>query len=447
MVIKPEVKDKVLGKIDEKRDEMVKFLRDLVRVPSVSKTAEVGKAQQVVAKKFEEAPDLRIDIWEPEVRELEKYPLYPLRWKPWDYRNRPNVVGVVEGSENGPSIILNGHIDVVSPEPVKAWKYDPWSAKIEKGKLYGRGSCDCKGGIAAMTYAVLSILDAGIKVKGRVILESVVEEEYGGGGTIATLLKGYKAESAIVTEGTGSQGLCLGVGGSRFFTIKVLGKSEIAHLSHLGVNAISLASKLCGALWDLNDHRVRKLEGKDPHFEKFMRAHSGDQLAGDRPTSLCLGVLRAGDWPTTVAGWAEIQGRAGFPPSEKGEDVVKEIEETIGETADLDSWMKNHRPLVQWWGPRKEGYMLSSEEPIVRKVKHYAEEITGTKCDPYATPTNSDVNYLTPKVGAYGGIPAIMYGPGGANAHKPDEYVKIDELLTVAQVLALTILDWCGYES
>lgn len=445
MIIKPEVKDKVLGKIDEKKDEMIKFLQNLVRVPSVSNTAEVGKAQQVVAKKFEEAPDLRIDIWEPDVEELEKYPLYPLRWTPWNYRNRPNVVGVLEGSGNGASLILNGHIDVVSPEPVKAWKYDPWSAKIEKGKLYGRGSRDCKGGIAAMTYAILCILDAGIKLKGQAILESVVEEEYGGGGTIATILRGYKADSAIVTEGTDSQGLCLGVGGSRFFTIKVLGKSEIAHLSHLGVNAINLASKLCDALWDLNDRRVKKLEGKDPRFEKFMRAARGG-LAGDRPTSLCLGVLRAGDWPTTVAGWAEIQGRAGFPPSEKGEDVAKEIEETISKTAELDSWMKDHRPLVQWWGPRKEGYILSFEEPIVKKVKHYAEEITRTKCDLYATPTNSDVNYLTPKVGAYGGIPAIMYGPRGANAHRPDEHIMIDDVLTVAKVLALTILDWCGYE-
>jgi len=441
MITKPEVKSKILRKIDDKKDEIVRFLQDLVKVPSPS--GEEGKAQDIVAKKLREIPNLEIDIWEPSLEELAKYPLHPLRLTQWSYKNRPNVVGTLKGSGNGASLILNGHIDVVSPEPVKAWKCDPWSAKVEEGKLYGRGAVDMKGGVAAMTYAVLSILDAGIKLKGRVILESVVEEEYGGGGTIATLLRGYRADAAIVTEGTGSQEVCMGAGGSRFFTVNVLGRSEVAHRAHLGVNAITLASGLCDALLELNESRVRRLRGKHALFEK---KEIKSQLGTGRPTSLTLGILRAGDWPSTVAGWAEIQGRVGFPPSEKGEDVEEEIEETISKKAGQDLWMKDHPPAVQWWGPRKEGYVLNVDDPIVTKVKDCVEEVTGRKCELYATPTNSDVNYLVPRVGAHGGIPAIMYGPGGANLHGANEYVVIEEVLTVAKVLSLAILQWCGYE-
>jgi len=299
-----------------------------------------------------------------------------------------------------------------------------------------------KGGIAAMTYSVLSILEVGIELKGQVILESVIEEEYGGGGTIATLLRGYKADAAIVTEGTGSQELCMGAGGSRFFRVNVLGRSEVAHRAHLGVNAITLAAKLCDSLLELNEHRVTRLQGKHTLFEK---QEIKSQLGTGRPTSLTLGILRAGDWPSTVAGWAEIQGRLGFPPSERGEDVEKEIEETISKSAEQDPWMRGHPPTVQWWGPRKEGYVLSPDDPIVKQVKGCVEQVTG-KCEIYATPTNSDVNYLVQKVGAYGGIPAVMFGPGGANLHGANEYVVIDEVVTIAKVLSLAILEWCGYE-
>ena len=440
MVVEPEVKRRVVGKIDQKKDEIISFLQDLVKVPSLS--GEEGSAQDLVAKKFEQIPGLEIDIWEPSIEKLAEYPLHPLRLTPWSYKNRPNVVGTLKGKGAGSSLILNGHIDVVSPEPVKAWKIDPWSATIEDGRIYGRGACDMKGGIAAMTYSVLSILEVGIELKGQVILESVIEEEYGGGGTIATLLRGYKADAAIVTEGTGSQELCMGAGGSRFFRVNVLGRSEVAHRAHLGVNAITLAAKLCDSLLELNEHRVTRLQGKHTLFEK---QEIKSQLGTGRPTSLTLGILRAGDWPSTVAGWAEIQGRLGFPPSERGEDVEKEIEETISKSAEQDPWMRGHPPTVQWWGPRKEGYVLSPDDPIVKQVKGCVEQVTG-KCEIYATPTNSDVNYLVQKVGAYGGIPAVMFGPGGANLHGANEYVVIDEVVTIAKVLSLAILEWCGYE-
>ncbi len=179
------MRKKILENIDENRDEIFQFLEDLVKIPSVSGTPEEGKAQNVVIKEFRKIRHLTLDVWEPNEQEIQKYPLSPIRLTDWSFKNRPNVVGTLRGAGGGKSLILNGHIDIVSPEPLKAWKYNPWGEMVN-GRLYGRGSMDMKAGIAAMTYALKCIQDIGLELKGDVILESVVEEEIGSAGTIAT---------------------------------------------------------------------------------------------------------------------------------------------------------------------------------------------------------------------------------------------------------------------
>jgi len=441
-MIESAVRDKILEEIDRKSDEMIQFLRDLVRVPSITGTSEEGRVQQVVERKLREIRGLEIDVWEPDIGELEKYPFHPSRVGEWSYRDRPNVVGVLSGSGNGSSLVLNGHIDVVSPEPLANWTHDPWSGEIERGKLYGRGSVDMKGGVAAMIYAVLCLREAGVELRGDVVIESVVEEEIGGGGTIGTLLRGYRADAAIVTEPTGSQAVCVGAGGSRFFKIKIPGKSAVAFKEHLGVNAIGLATKIYRCLLELDTERKSSLEGRHPMFEK---KNVKSLMSTGKPTSITLAILRAGDWPTTVAGWAEIEGRFGFPPSETLEEATRKFEEAIQEVAENDPWMKEHPPEVQWWGPNKAAYELSPDEPLIKKIVHHAEDVTQARCEIFASPNNSDANFLATRADGYGGIPCVMYGPGGGNAHAADEYVSIDEVVHACKVLALTILDWCGH--
>jgi len=293
-----------------------------------------------------------------------------------------------------------------------------------------------------MIYAVLAVQEAGVKLKGKVILESVVEEEYGGGGTIVAIVRGYSADGAIITEPTDANAICIGAGGSRFFTVKISGKPEWPHLAHYGVNAIGMALKVYNALLDLDAHREKMLRGKHPFFETL---RSGGMRGPGRPANLTLGVLRAGDWPATVAGWAELQGRVGFPPSEKGEDVVKQFEEAVRRAAEQDTWMRDHPPLVKWWGARREGYELAPENPLVQTVKRYVEETVGP-CDLFGSPSAADGSYLAPRVGAYGGIPTLWHGPGGSGAHSFDEYVRINDVIAVTKVLALSVIDWCGYE-
>ena len=436
------IKRDVVKLIDEKRKEIVTFAQDLIRVPSISGTSEEGAAQKLVADKLRRISGLRIDTWEPDIEEIQKYPFHPIRLSPWNYKNRPNIVGTMKGSGGGRSIILNGHIDVVSPEPTLGWKHHPWGAEIENGRIYGRGSMDMKGGLAAIVYAVLSVRELEVRLRGDVTMESVVEEEYGGGGTVATVVKGYTADGAVIAEPTEADAICAGSCGSRFFRTKVLGKPEWPHLAHYGVNAIGLAMKIYSALLDLDSYRGKRLQGRHPIFETLK---SGSLRGPGRATNLTIGILKAGDWPATVAGWAELEGRIGFPPSETGEEVTKEIEETIRKAAELDPWMREHPPTVEWWGARREAYELSPEAPIVQTVKRNVEALTGNS-EVFASPAASDASFLVPQVGPYGGIPTIWYGPGGEGGHTFDEHVKIDDIVTVAKVLALSVLDWCGYE-
>ncbi|NIO21910.1 MAG: M20/M25/M40 family metallo-hydrolase, partial [Candidatus Aenigmarchaeota archaeon] len=172
--INDKVRNIVLKEIESRESEIIDFLQDLIRIPSI--TGEEGKAQGFIAKKFR-SMDLEVDMFEADVENLRGHPAFfeTKSYTHCGYENRPNVIGQLRGDDTAKSLMLSGHIDVVSPEPVLAWKHDPWGAEIEKGKLYGRGASDMKAGIAAMIYALKSVQDTGIDLKGNVTLQTTIE--------------------------------------------------------------------------------------------------------------------------------------------------------------------------------------------------------------------------------------------------------------------------------
>jgi acetylornithine deacetylase len=435
-----EAKDRIRNFIDSRKQEQVSLLQRLVRIPSISGTSNEGDVQKIVEDELRRVDGIALRKWEPKLSELTKYPLCPIRTGKWEYNGRPNVIGILHGSGGGRSLILNGHVDVVSAEPETEWKHPPFGGEIEGGRLYGRGSMDMKGGLVSMIYALRAISENGIKLRGDVILESVVEEEYGGGGTVAAVVAGIRADAVIVCEATSSGSIGISSGGSRFFRIKISGKPEWPHLAHYGVNAIGLASKIYSGLLELDQERAKRLSGKHPLLESI---RAGGMRGPGRPTNMTIGIMRAGDWPATVAGWAEIEGRVGFPPSESGTLVQNEIENKVKEVASNDPWMKDHPPTVEWWGARREAYELDPSTPIINSLRDNVETIVGA-CELFGTSSASDAAFLAPKVGDYGGIPTVSYGPEGSGAHTFDEYVELDEVFKVAKVLACTICDWCS---
>ena len=198
MEIDQNIIERICEQADMMQQESIALLQKLVRIPSVTHPpfGDEGPVQEYIAEYFR-GMGLEVDVFEPsDVPGIEKHKGW---WPGLNYEGRPNVVGIQRGTGGGKSLILNGHCDVVAEGDHELWDEDPFSGIVKDGRLYGRGSVDMKGGIAAMTMALHCLKKSGIRCKGDIILESVVNEELGGyNGTLSCILRGYHAAAAMV---------------------------------------------------------------------------------------------------------------------------------------------------------------------------------------------------------------------------------------------------------
>ena len=216
------------------RDEATEMLAALVRIPSMM-GHEAG-AQKIMAGAFADL-GLAVETFAVEDAAIRDLPGYSPALVPYD-ETRRNVVGTHRPKAvKGRSLIFNGHIDVIPEGAPQNWEHGPWSADISDGKLYGRGTADMKSGVAAMTMAVRAIRACGVKLKGDLILEYVMDEELSGNGTLACVMKGYRADAGICCE-TSSMKVQPGSIGRIWFEILVRGKAAGIQRRYEGVNAI-----------------------------------------------------------------------------------------------------------------------------------------------------------------------------------------------------------------
>ena len=175
---------------------MIAYLRRLIGVCSLS-GAET-EAQRHVAAQMERC-GLEVDVWDLDFDELRRHPAYSAEVERADGMG---VAGVLGGGTGGLSLIVNGHVDVVPPGDESNWRFPPWQGTVSDGRVYGRGALDMKGGLCCALYAAKAIHDAGVRLPGKLIIESVIGEEDGGVGTLAAIERGYRADGAIVVEPT-----------------------------------------------------------------------------------------------------------------------------------------------------------------------------------------------------------------------------------------------------
>ncbi len=414
------VEERVLREVTRDEKQIIGDLKDLVRVPSV--VGQEGLCQEVVRQKLLDL-GMTVEQFETVREEVAAHPAYVD--VPWSYAGRPNVVGRLPGTGGGRSLALNGHVDVVSPEPVDAWTVDPWGAVERDGRIYGRGALDMKAGIAAILSAIRAIRSTGVILRGDLLVQSVIEEEAGGGGgTLACLLKGHTADGLIIPE---PGGLSIAHAGVLYFRLRVVGKTAHAGLAHTGVNAIGRMHAIYEALVELD--RRRAAEHRYDLFERSV----------GRSCHLNIGTCHAGDWPSTVAGWATMECRISFVPGERMEDVRREVERTVAEAATGDPWLREHPPAVEWFGWHGEAWTQDEGHPLVQVVKGAVEQVSGEPAGIFGKAAGMDTRFAMNF-----GMPALSYGPWGANSHGCDEYVERDTIIRCAKVLAISILQWCG---
>lgn len=415
-------KARVLEIIEGNRDEAAGYLSGLLKHPSVMGSEE--SAQRYYAELLK-LLDMEIDIWEPKSEDMKINPDFmPARD---DYTGSPDVVGVLRGTGGGRSILLNGHVDVV-PAGGNDWTDDPWSGKIEDGKVYGRGANDMKGALIAYLMAMKAIKEAGISLKGDVLIGSVIGEETGGSGTLSLINRGYKADGAIISEPSDLR-VCPVSMGVIWFRVRVRGLMAHAATSYLGVNAISKAAMLIQEIDAYEERMIR--DKKHPLYSHH-----------PSPFSINIGIIKGGVFPTSVPDEVILEARMSFSPDDDIAMVKKELEETIHKAAMKDEWLKDHLPEVEWYGFCLNSGSVPMDNPLLGAILDNFKLVKEKEAEVIGTPWGTDAGALI----RYGNIPTIVFGPGpGGMAHKADEYIDIDMLQDTTKVIAATILDWCGH--
>lgn len=412
---------KVRHYIKENRIRGTRLLQRLVQ--EASTRGEESGAQAVIIEKCREL-GLEMDIWEIGDNGISAHPAFCSDRK--DFNGNPNAVGIMRGTGGGKSMILNGHIDVVPAGDKKDWERDPFSGHIECGKLYGRGSTDMKGGTTSLLMAIEAIKNSGIRLKGDVIFESVIEEESGGAGTLAAVLRGYKADAAIIPEPTNMK-LFPKQQGSMWFRITVKGKGAHGGTRYEGVNAIEKAMLVIERLRRLETARNERID--DPLFESI-----------PIPIPINIGKIHAGDWPSSVPDLAVIEGRMGIAPHETQEEAKHEMEEAISDICNDDPWLTENNPHLEWFGASWLPGDLDPEHELIHVLKESFEHVKNQFPLIEASPWATDGGILS-KVG---GVPVVVFGPGVTEtAHQANEYINLEDVFEAAEIIALALLHWC----
>jgi acetylornithine deacetylase len=335
----------------------------------------------------------------------------------------------LKGTGGGRSLLLNGHTDVIPVGGGEGWSDDPWSARIKNGRIYGRGSCDMKSGVASHILAVQYLKELGLTPKGDVMINVVIDEEVSGHGTLDTVIRGYKADAGISgeTSDLAVQPACIG---RIWFEIEIQGKPAGIQKRYEGISGIDLGNKIAKAVADLEAKRVATVT--HPLYPSAI-----DSLP------CIVGSFQAGGYPSAFPANCLLKGSIGTVPGEDHEGVKQSLVDQVASAAAADPWMKDHPPKVRFVGYDAQASEIPRDHPIVDTVSRAYTEITGKAPVISGRQGAADTRFLN----LYGDTPTVIFGPGStAVMHADDEYVSIDDYLTSIKVMALAIYDWCNAE-
>lgn len=395
--------------------DAIKFLKELIKIPSISGEGE-KEAQEYVKDVFAGFGSVNLV---PVSDDIKRDPEYTFAEKELDYSERKNLVLEFPSSGGGRSLIINSHIDVV---PATNWK-DAFTPKEKGGIIYGRGACDAKGQIATIYLTLLSLKKLGVKLKGKLITQSVIEEEVGGNGALALIRGGYSADGVVVLEPTGLK-ICPANRGAVWYRLEVTGKS--VHMGRIteGVNAIE---KTCLLMHRLKEYERRLIEeSKDvPLFERFQQ-----------PVQVNFGTIRGDGWPSMVCGYVVLEGGVGFLPNKDLTTIKKEMKDVIENSG--DHWIINNYKL-SFPKLHNDAYAIPSDHPLVETIKNASID-SGLTTDIEGMIASCDARLFN-KVGK---MPVVVFGPGKLEyAHSDSENIEAEEIKKAAEVLVRAVINWC----
>ena len=379
------------------RDALTQTLKDLVKINSVNPSL------------VQDAPG------ETEIADyLEQWmKAYGLDTKRHDVEpGRPNVVGTLHGTGGGRTLLLNGHMDTVG---VDYMTIDPFNPVIRDGRLYGRGSFDMKGGLAAAMAALKTIIDEETALKGDVTLAAVCDEEYASIGT-EHLMKHTTADAAIVPEFTAGN-IQIAHKGFAWTTVETHGVAAHGSLHRVGVDAIAKMG-----------HLLVGLEALGGQLEK-----TEHPLVG--PGSVHASTIEGGSELSTYPASCRLQLERRLIPGEDRETVETETKTLIESLMEADPKFKADYTITFYRAPME----ISPDEEICRILREGTEKLLG-RTPSYVGGTGwMDTQIIYSK-----GIPAVAHGPNGYGAHAKEEWVDLQSIYETAQVHWYAIKEFCG---
>ncbi|MFC6905242.1 ArgE/DapE family deacylase [Halalkalicoccus tibetensis] len=354
--------------------------------------------------------------WEASPERLAAHSSFPDDPGAIETEGRPSVAGVLElGSGDGPTLLLNGHVDVV-PAEAEGWSSNPFEPAWTGDELTARGAADMKCGLAACVFAASALAEADLD--GRVIVESVVGEEEGGIGAASSALESpypYEPDAAIVAEPTRLAPV-IATEGSLMKRLTLTGRSAHAATPWHGESVLPHFERIRRALADLESERAREVT--HPLYDEF-----------PRPWPIVAGTVRAGSWASSVPARLESEFRIGVAPGETVDAVEKAVDARIAELVAGSEWLSAHPPVFERFSVQFEPAEVDAEEPIVRAVRSALDSAgrdSGARGATYGTDAR---HYIE------AGIPTVVFGPGSVQqAHFPDETIDWGEVTEAAEL-------------
>ncbi len=394
------------------REELIRFTRDLVRIPSVFRPEEPEGNEARTARYV--ADYLDREGFEVRVEEVSP--------------GRPNVWATWEGDRPGKMLLFEGHTDVVTEGRAEEWRYPPFDAGLVGPRIYGRGACDTKGNLAAAVMAVRAIKASGVPFAGRLLLCHPVDEEGMMLGIKHFIRRGHAegVDGAVICEPEENQ-LCVAQKGAMRVEVTVRGKMAHGAMPLSGVNPVTRAAQFIVAVEELEKAEISRY-GKDPYLG----------YPSITPT-IMLGPETGEPQINVIPSSAYVALDIRTLPNQSHAEIAERLEEILSDLKAKDPDFEADMEVVEERPPTK----TDMDDALVRAMTAAYARTTGQPPRYNGVPGATDGTFLH----AWAGIPIITTGAGGRTIpHHKDEWVDVDELLTTCRLYAATAMYFCYEE-
>jgi acetylornithine deacetylase len=411
-----ELKEAVREAVERRLEEARDLLCDLIRIPSVA-----GEEQGVIEYLWGRCGELEAEL-APMPEGITGDEDYSFADRPLSYEGRTNLIVHRRGSGGGRSLVVSAHVDVV---PAEDWE-EAFEPRVEGDCVIGRGAADAKGQVATAWLALKAMDDVGLRTKGTVSVQFVIEEEIGGNGALGAILAGHRGDAALVMEGSDLH-IHPANRGAVWYRLKITGKPVHMGRIRKGISAHDKAMDVIAILRRYEGRLIEESRGV-PLFERY-----------EQPVQLNVGMVRAGDWPATVPGECVIEGGVGFLPNKRMAEVKRELEEVI--RAEADEWTREHFAL-DFPKLHNDAYAMEASHPFVEAMVGACAE-AGLRSEVFGMNVSCDARLYYHR----GKMPTIVFGPGEmGQAHAMYEWIDVKQMREAAVATALLVAQWCGVE-